>query len=213
MAYNLQDQEQIDELKAFWARNGNRILGLLVIAAAVFAGWRAWNWYQADRAAEAAKAYAGLINVIDAGKEAQIRERYQVILDDHANSSYVGMGGLRVADAYVKAGKAEDAAKVLDGVVRRSQEQGFKQIAGIRLAGLLLDQKKYDDALKALDPGVIGQAQGEMAGNVADRRGDVLTAQGKKDEAKAEYQKALEQLPASAPLRPLVQLKLDMVNN
>lgn len=213
MAYNLQDQEQIDELKAFWARNGNRILGLLVIAAAVFAGWRAWNWYQADKAAEAAREYAGLINVIESGKEAQIRERYQVILDDHGKSAYAGMAGLRVADAYVKAGKPDEAVKALDHVVRQSGQQGFRQIAGVRLAGLLLDQKKYDEALKALDPGLIGQTQGEMAGNVADRRGDVLVAQGRKDEAKAEYRKALEKLPASAPLRPLVQLKLEMVEN
>ncbi len=213
MAYNLQDPEQIDELKAFWARNGSRILGILVIVAAVFAGQRAWNWYQAGQSEKAAQAYAGLLNVIGSGKPEQIQERYQVIVKDYGNTAYLGMAGLRVADAYVKAGKAPEATTVLNDVVQKSQETGFKQIAAIRLAGLLLDQKKYDEALKTLDPAVIGASQGEMAGNIADRRGDVLAAQGKKAEASAEYRTALERLPASGPLRPLVELRLDVVDN
>jgi len=57
MAYNLQDQEQIDELKAFWANNGNRLMWLAVIALAVFAGWRAWNWHHDSQAQDAAREY------------------------------------------------------------------------------------------------------------------------------------------------------------
>lgn len=213
MAYNLQDQEQIDELKAFWKRHGSWILGILVIAALAFSSHRAWNWYQAGQSEKAAQAYAGLLNAIDSGKLEQIRERHQVIVQDFGGSAYVGMAGLRVADAYVKAGNKDEAATILNEIVQKSGETGFKQIAGIRLAGLLLDQKKYDEALKTLDPAVIGTSQGEMAGNIADRRGDVLAAQGKKAEAGAEYRAALEKLPQSGPLRPLVQLKLDMVDN
>lgn len=213
MAYNLQDQEQIDELKAFWARNGNRILWTLLIVAAAFAGWRAWNWYQASQAEKAAQSYAGLVNVIRSGKPGQIGERYQALLSDHGGSVYAGMAGLRVAEAYARAGKGDEAASVLEQVMQADDRGGFRQVAGVRLAGLLLDGKKYDEALKTLDPAVIGRSEGEMAGNIADRRGDVLAAQGKKAEAQAAYREALEKLPASAPLRELVEVKLNMVDN
>ena len=79
MAYNLQDQEQIDELKAFWKTYGNSLMWLAVIALACFAGWRAWNWYQDSHAQDAAAEYAGLVSSAEAGKVEQVRERYQAI--------------------------------------------------------------------------------------------------------------------------------------
>ena len=97
--------------------------------------------------------------------------------------------------------------------MKNSTEPGFKPIAGVRLAGLLLDQKKYDEATKAIDTGNIGPVSGEMAASVADRRGDILAAQGKAPEAKAAWEEALKLLPRSSQLRSLVQYKLDAVTD
>ena len=177
MAYNLQDQEQIDELKAFWANNGNRLMWLAVIALAVFAGWRAWNWYHDGQAQDAAREYAGLLSAADAGKIEQVRERYDAIQKGYGSSVYAGMAGLRAAEAFAKANQPDAAAAALENVMKNSTEPGFKPIAGVRLAGLLLDQKKYDEATKAIDSGNIGPVSGEMAASVADRRGDILAAQ------------------------------------
>ena len=171
MAYNLQDQEQIDELKAFWANNGNRLMWLAVIALAVFAGWRVWNWYHDGQAQDAAREYAGLLSAADSGKIEQVRERYDAIQKGYGSSVYAGM------------------------------------------AGLLLDQKKYDEATKAIDTGNIGPVSGEMAANVADRRGDILAAQGKASDAKAAWEEALKLLPRHSQLRSLVQYKLDAVTD
>jgi predicted negative regulator of RcsB-dependent stress response len=78
-------------------------------------------------------------------------------------------------------------------------------MARIRLAGILLDEKAYDEGLKLLPM----ESAGEYAGAYADRRGDLLLAQGKSDEARAAWRQALEKLPERSPLRPLVEVKLD----
>ena len=151
MAYNLQDQEQIDELKAFWKTYGNSLMWLAVIALACFAGWRAWNWYQDSHAQDAAAEYAGLVSSAEAGKVEQVRERYQAIQKGFSGTAYAGMAGLRAAEAYAKAGDAAAATAALQDVMKSTGEPGFRPIAAVRLAGLQLDQKQYDEALKTLD--------------------------------------------------------------
>ena len=102
------------------------------------------------------------------------------------------MAGLRAAEAFAKANQPDAALAALESVMKNSTEPGFKPIAGVRLAGLLLDQKKYDEATKAIDSGNIGPVSGEMAASVADRRGDILAAQGKASDAKAAWEEALK---------------------
>lgn len=209
MAYDLQDQEQIAEFKAFWNRYGNTLMWLIALGLAIFAGYRAWGWYQAGQSEAAAKDYAGLVAAVEGGKVEHIRERYQALTQGYGDTIYAGMAGLRAAEAFAGAGQTDDAISALKDVIGKSQEPGFKQIASVRLAGVLLDQKKYDEALKVLEPGATGKVDGELAGAIADRRGDVLAAQGKVQEARTEFEQALKLLPASAPLRQLVQFKLE----
>jgi predicted negative regulator of RcsB-dependent stress response len=211
MAYNLQEQDQIDELKAFWAKYGNGILAVLIVALLAVAGVRGWNWYESRQATAAAGIYSELTQAVENRNIDQVKQRSEDLLKQYGGTAYGQMAGLMTARAYADAGDLAGAKNALQWVVDNAQDEEFKHLARLRLAGLLLDEKSFDAALKLLDPGAAGEMSPEMAGAFADRRGDVKLAQDDKAAAKAEYEKALQTLPPSSSLRQLVQIKLDAV--
>jgi len=211
MAYNLQEQDQIDELKAFWARYGNGILAALIVALLAVAGVRGWNWYESRQATAAAGIYSELTQAVENRNIEQVKQRSEDLLKQFGGTAYGQMAGLMTARAYADAGDMAGARNSLQWVVDNAQDEEFKHLARLRLAGLLLDEKSFDHALKLLDPTGAGKMTPEMAGAFADRRGDVKLGQGDKAAARGEYEKALQSLPQSSPLRQLVQIKLDAV--
>jgi predicted negative regulator of RcsB-dependent stress response len=90
-------------------------------------------------------------------------------------------------------------------VAEKSSDPGYQAVARLRLSGLLVEGKSYDDALRQLE----GSFPVEFAGLVADRRGDIFNLQGKKAEAKAEYTKAYQNLDPRAEYRRMVEIKLN----
>ena len=213
MAYNLQEQDQIDELKAFWAKYGNGILAALIVALLAVAGVRGWNWYEARQATAAAGIYSALTQAVENRNIEQVKQRSEDLLKQYGGTAYGQMAGLMTARAYADAGDTAGARNALQWVVDNAQDQEFRHLARLRLAGLLLDEKSFDHALKLLDPADAGKMAPEMAGAFADRRGDVKLGQGDKAAARGEYEKALQTLPQSSPLRQLVQVKLDAVGS
>jgi predicted negative regulator of RcsB-dependent stress response len=117
------------------------------------------------------------------------------------------MGALLAAKSAFDANDMKSAKAYLQWVVDHSSGEEYQAIARLRLAGLLLDEKAYDDGLKLLSAPFPEQ----FAGLVADRRGDLLFAQNKIEEARAAYQLALEKIEAKGPARQLIQLKLDAI--
>ena len=211
MAYNLQEQEQIDELKSFWASYGNAILAAVTIALFVFAGVRGWNWYEARQATAAAGIYSELTKAVQSRNIEQVKQRSEDLFKQYGGTVYGQMAGLMAARAYVDAKDMAGAKGALQWVMENGEDPEFKHLARLRLSGILLDEKSYDAALKLLDPATIGKLSPELTGAFADRRADVLLAQDNQEGARAEYQKALAALPAASPLRQLVQLKLDAI--
>ena len=113
-------------------------------------------------------------------------------------------GGLLAAKLQFDAGQPDAARATLDWVAANASEKEYKVLAGLRLAGLLLDQKKPDEALKALP----AEVPPSFKGLLEDRRGDILHAQGKHAEAKAAYQAALAALDPRLDYRRLVEAKM-----
>jgi predicted negative regulator of RcsB-dependent stress response len=205
MAYDLQEQEQLENLKAFWRRYGNFILTLLTIVLLAFSGWRFWGWYQ-DRQAAAA---AVLFDEVRAGAAAKdivrVRDASGRIFADYASTPYAQMAALAAAKAYVQAADLQSARVPLRWAIDSARDPEYRSLARIRLAGVLLDDKAHDEALSLL----AGDPPARFAGAWADRRGDILFAQGKADEARQAYTASLEKLEPTSPLRQIVQLKLD----
>ncbi|MFO1196707.1 MAG: tetratricopeptide repeat protein [Burkholderiaceae bacterium] len=205
MAYDLEEQEQIATLKAFWNQYGNFILTLITIILLAIAGWRGWGWYQSRQAAEASAVYEQLKAAAQAKDAAKVKDAAGTLFEKFGGTAYGQMGALLAAKAYHDAGDDKAAKAPLQWAVEKAQDEEFRQLARVRLAGILLDEKAYDKALELLPM----ESAGRFAGEFADRRGDVMLAQGKRDDARAAYKLALEKLDERSPMRRLVQLKLD----
>jgi len=201
---DLEEQEQLDQLKAFWTRWGNLITWVLTAALAAFAAWQGWNWHQRNQAAQAAAMY----DEFDRAATAQDVDKAAAAAGDlkarYAGTGYAAQAALQVAKLQLEKGKADDAKQSLTWVAEQGSEPPYRDLARLRLAGLQLDAKAFDEATKTLD----AIKSPEYAALVADRRGDALLLQDKRDAAKAEYQKALAGLEKTQDYRRVVEAKL-----
>lgn len=203
-ALDLQEQEQLDDLKAFWKRWGNLITGLLTVALLVFAGWNGWNWYQRDQGAKAAAMFEALDAAAVAGDADKAGRVFGDLKERFPRTVAAAQGGLLAARVQLDKGQTDNARATLTWLADNAAEDEYRTLAHLRLAGLALDAKQADVALKALD----AAKAPAFAGLVADRRGDVLLSQGKKDEAKAAYQAAYKAMDEKIDYRRLVEAKL-----
>jgi predicted negative regulator of RcsB-dependent stress response len=201
---DLEEQEQLDQLKHFWKQYGNLITWVLIAVLGGFAAWNGWNMWQRDQAVKAGALYDEVEKAAQAGEAERAATLFANLKDRYPRTAFTQQAALLVAKAQFDKGQADNAAATLAWVADNAVEAEYKTIARVRLAGVLLDQKKYDEALKQLD----GATAKEFEALVADRRGDVLLAHGKKDEAKAAYLKAWQAMDPKIDYRRLIEAKL-----
>ena len=201
---DLEEQEQLDQLKAFWKRYGNLVTWTLIAVLAAFAAWNGWHWWQRDQAVKAGSMFDQLDKAAQAGDADQAARVFADMKSNYPRTAYTEQGGLLAAKVQFDKGQADAALTTLAWVGANAVEVEYQTLARLRAAGILLDQKKYDDALKQLDAATAP----DFAALVDDRRGDVLLAQGKKDEAKAAYTKAWKTMDPKVDYRRLIDAKL-----
>jgi predicted negative regulator of RcsB-dependent stress response len=205
MAYDLEEQEQLAAIKAWWEKWGNLVLTVataVLLAIALFNGWR---WYERHEAGNAGVLYEQFLGSLDGADAARKKELAGTLIERYGRTVYAPMAALQVAKINHESGDFGAARAQLRWVIDKSGHQELAQIARLRLAGVLLDEKNYDEALSVL----IGEVPVSLATAFADRRGDVLMAMQKTGEARAAYQEALDKADAQHPLRAIIQLKLD----
>lgn len=205
MAYDIDEQEQLESLKAWWAKYGNFIFAVATIVLLAAAAWNGWQWYQRNQAGHALGQFEALEKAVEANDMARVKDAAGTILEQYPRTGYAPRAALLAAQAYEKAGDDRSARAQLQWVVDRSGDEALAAVARLRLAGLLLDEKNYDEALSVLD----NRPPASFAALYADRRGDVLAGQGKSDEARKAYEEALAKLDPATELRSSIQLKLD----
>lgn len=202
---DLQEQEQIDQLKHFWNRYGNAITWLLIVVLGAVAAWNGWTYWQRKQGAEAAVMYDEVERAARAGDLTQLDRALADMKDRYGSTTYAQQAALVAARSFHEQNQTDKAQAALAWVADKAGDQGLGPVARLRLAGLLLEARSYGPALQQLD----GKFSPDFAALAADRRGDVLLAQGKPAEAKAEYAKALAGLDAQAEYRLLVEVKLN----
>lgn len=205
MAYDLEEQEQLDVLKAWWKRNGNAVMLGIAAFAAVVVGIQGWRYNQKNQQQQAAMVYEAVQGGIQSQDIKRIRTAVGQLIEKYPNTAYASRAALLAAGANYESGDAKSAKAQLQWVTEHAKEDGVRDIARLRLAGILLDEKNNEEALKVLE----SPHEQAFAPLFADLKGDVLVAQGKVADARAAYKAALEKMDEKSPYRQVVQMKLD----
>jgi len=200
---DLQEQEQVDALKAFWASYGNLITWTITLVLAAFAGWSWWHKLERDKSLQASTMYGELQSAASAGDDKRAAQIFGDMKAKVAKTTYTQLGGLLAAKVQADKGDSANAIANLQWVADAGNDENAA-VAHLRLAGLLADAKKYDDALKQL--ALVKPAA--FAPLVSDRRGDIELAQGQTDAAVKAYKAAYDGLPDTTQYRILVEAKL-----
>ena len=206
MPLDLEEQEQVAELKAWWRQHGNLIVGTVVAAALAFSAWQGWRWYQASQAGQAAGVYESLVRAAQTADAKALRDASGTLIESYPRTLYASMGALVAARFHFDRNDLKAAKTQLQWVVDKSPSEDFRDLGRLRLAAILLDEKAYDEALKLLDAkhGPAYDAQ------YAALRGDVLVAKSQPAEARAAYKLALDKATKEqGAFRETVRMRLE----
>lgn len=209
MAYDLEEQEQLAAIKSWWAQYGRLVIVAVVGGILVFGGIRGWHYYRSSQAAAGAALFSQQQAAERANDHKKVRDIATQLVDQYGSTAYAVLAALAAAKSAFDTGDLDAARTRLQWVIDNAKEDESKDIARLRLARVLFDEKKPDEALKLLQV----KHGDSFAGLYADLRGDVLLSQGKRQEARAAYQLALDRSPAASPLRQIIQLKIDAVGD
>ncbi|MDP1691286.1 MAG: tetratricopeptide repeat protein [Burkholderiaceae bacterium] len=205
---DLQEQEQVDQLKAFWQQYGNLITWTLTLALTGFAAWNGWNWWQREQAVKASAMFDELERAAQAGDAERSARVLADLKERFPRTAYAQQGALLAARVQAEKGQADAALATLAWASDNAGEDEIRSIARLRAAGLLLEKKQYDAALAQLDAAAQGKNAKEFEALVADRRGDVLLAQGKHNDARKAFEAAYKAMDAKLEYRQLIDAKL-----
>ncbi|MGE5639832.1 MAG: YfgM family protein [Clostridia bacterium] len=205
MPLDLEEQEQVDELKAWWNQWGTLITATILAAAIAFAGWQGWNWYQREQSARAATLYESLARAVQANDGKAVRDAGGSLVESYPRTLYASMGALLSARYYFEKADLKNAKAQLEWVIDKSGSDDLRDLARVRLGGILLDEKSYDEALKLAE----APHRAAYDAQYATLKGDVQAAKNQREEAKASYKVALEKAKDDAAFRETVRLRLE----
>ena len=202
---DLEEQEQLDQLKHFWRQYGNWITWALIVILGAIAGWNGYQLWQRNQSVQAAAMFDEVEKVVKAGDPHKAERAFSDMKERFASTVYTQQAGLLVAKMTYEAGKSDTSKAILMWLVDKASDKGYASIARLRLSSLLIENKSYDEALQLIGSGV----SEEFAPLADDRKGDILLLQGKSLDAKLAYQKAYAAFDSQSEYRRLVGVKLN----
>lgn len=188
--YDLEEQEQLAELKTWWAQHGNFVTSVTLVVALSVAGWQGWNWWQRDQAAQASAVYGGLQLAANQRDAKRTRELAGDLIDKFPRTAYAAMGALVSARVQQDAGELKTAQVQLQWVADNASDEAISALANLRLAGVMLDEKNYEGALARLTTSPVAA----FLVRHHEIKGDIFSAQGKVADARVAYEEALKAL-------------------
>ena len=202
---DLQEQEQLDELKHFWKKYGDLITWTLLLAFGALAAWNGYQYWQRGQAAKASVLYDEVESAAKSGDMSMLERSFNDMKSRYGRTTYAQQSGLLVAKVMDAKGNVDGAKAALAWVAEKASDEGYQAVAKLRLASVLMEAKQYDEARKQL----AGSFPAQFAPLVADRLGDIDVLQGKKAEAVTEYRKAYQGFDPQLQYRRMVEVKLN----
>jgi predicted negative regulator of RcsB-dependent stress response len=202
---DLEEQEQLDQLKHFWKQYGNAITWALIVVLAGFAGWNFYQYWQRSQATQAAALFDEVERSVSSADPARMERVFAEMKDRFGSTIYAQQSALLVSKQLVASGKPDAAKNSLTWLSEQTGEPGYQALAKLRLASILMEAKNYDAALTTLS----GAFPASFEALVADRKGDVMSLKSDKAKAIAEYERAYRLLDTRTEYRRLIEVKLN----
>lgn len=209
MAYDLEEQEQLETIKSWWQQYGKLVVLGASACVITIAGFQGWRYYQHQQSIAAVTLYEQVRQAEGAGDSKKVRAIAEQIIERHGATPYAAMAALAGAGAAFESGDLPAARTQLQWVIDKARQDELRDLARLRLAGVLMDEKNYGEALQLLET----RHAESFSGLYADLRGDILVAQGKPAEARSAYQSAFDKSDAQSPYRAMIQAKLDALGD
>lgn len=204
---DLEQQEQVDALKHFWARFGKLIIVGTLIALLCVAAWMGYRYWRTQQSEQAAKTFDKLEQSIQSKDEKAVQTLLAQLKTDSPSTALAQQGAMLSAKYFYDNGKPDMARDALQWVLSKNDEYGYQSVVRMRLAGILAEEKKYDEAVALLGQGI----ENEFQALVDEQRGDIYLLQGKTEDAKKAYQSAYEGQKDNPEYRQVLVLKLGTV--
>ena len=187
--YDLEEQEQLEELKTWWKLHGVIVTAVITALAVAVVGWQGWQWWQRSQSVQAAQLYGGLQQALQQQDLKRVRLMAGELIDKYSSTAYAGMAAMLSGKVLMETGDLKSAQAQFGWAAEHAKDAGLRDLARLRQAIALLDEQNFDAALKLL---AVPPAS-TFAARYSEVRGDVLAAQGKPAEARAAYEEAIKQ--------------------
>lgn len=205
MALDLEEQEKLDELKAWWKHNAKWIITGLTVFLLAVAGWRGWQTWTHKQAVEASQLFDRALQAAMLNDPKAVRDITGQIMENYGRTAYAAPAAWLAGRINHDGGDLRSADAQYAYALDKARDASVEQLARLRLAAMRMENKDLAGALTLLQ-----QPHDEAyAGLYANLKGDILVEQGKTEEARAAYRDALKRLGDKSALTPLVEIKLD----
>ena len=201
---DLDEQEQLATLKHFWDKYGRIVTAVLTVVALSYAGWTGWNVWQTGLEQKSAVRFDEMSRAVASGDIAKTDRVFADMKEQFGATSYAAQAALLDARMNYEKGNVDTTKAALQWLVDSSAEAAYRDVARLRLGGVLIEAKQYEQAIKVLSSDI----SKPFTALAADRVGDAYSLQNKTEEAKAQYLKAYASLPPGDEYRKMIDVKL-----
>ena len=202
---DLEQQEQLDELKHFWKQYGNAITWFLIVVMGAYASWNGYQYWQKQQSTKAAALFDEVERAAASGDIAKLERSWNDMKDRFPGTTYAAQSALLAGKTFQQTDKPDAALAALKWAAESASDDANSQLARLRLANLQIQQKAFDDAAKTLTKPFTPA----FAGLALDIQGDLFMAQNKSQEAVKAYTEAWSKLEVNNEYRRLVLAKLN----